>query len=220
MRTQQPCVNKERYLFVPHLSCERQSWGPVHSCSPRAVSGLHQAGPVPEACTGRPAHSLTSGLHRREGSFPFGFFLFFLNLTAFPSISLHLSLSLFVTPTLSPLYPSMEGSTGRSHWGKDDEQLYTWASWLFSSRTVAFFSSSPPHFLPFLFLASPQFTFPLFQSGWPIEWGSWGTRYMCGLRGESQWTVTHHNNLQVINQCSVSHWANSMKEKHHPRLRK
>lgn len=117
IRTQRPCVNKERYLFVPHLSCERQSWGPVHSCSPCAVSGLHQAGPVPKACTGRPAHSLTSGLHRREGSFPFSdfFFFFFFNLTASLFISLYLSLSPFVTPTLSPLFSlSFHGRVHRS----------------------------------------------------------------------------------------------------------
>lgn len=113
------------FLFVPHLGS-----GPVHSCSPCAVSGLHQAEPVPEACTGRPAHSLTSGLHRREGSL--------LNLLPLP-ISICNSLSL-----LSFLHPCAEGSTGHSHQGKDDEQLYNWASWLFSSRTVPVFPSSFP----------------------------------------------------------------------------
>lgn len=87
----------------------------MHSCSPRAVSGLHQAGPVPKAYTGRPAHSLTSGLHRREGSFPFSDFFFFFYLTASLSISLYLSLSLFVTPTLSPLFSlSFYGRVHRS----------------------------------------------------------------------------------------------------------
>lgn len=118
--TQRPSVNKERYLFVLHLSSERQSWGPVHSCSSCAVSGLHQAGAVPKACTGRPGYSLTSGLHRREGSFPLSDFLFIYFITASLSISVYPSLSLLVTPSLSHfpllyfLYPSMEGPTSRS----------------------------------------------------------------------------------------------------------
>lgn len=61
---------KHSALSVPHLGCDQHSRGPAYSCSPRAISGLHQTGTLPEACTGRPAHSLTSGLHRRQ-SFPF-----------------------------------------------------------------------------------------------------------------------------------------------------
>lgn len=75
---------------------------PVHSCSPCPVSRLHQTGPVPKAWTGRPAHALTSGLHKREGLFPFSVFFF---LDASFSISLYPSLPAFVTPV--PVPPSL-----------------------------------------------------------------------------------------------------------------
>lgn len=107
----------------------------------------------------------------------------------------------------------MAGPTGRSHKGKDDEQLYNWASWLFSSRTVPLFASSSPHFFPsffFFLLASPKFTSPLI-SVWQRYWmRELRDTYMC--RGESQWTATHHDNLQVFNQFWVSQSVNFMNE--------
>lgn len=69
-------------------------------------------GPSQKACTGRPAHSLTSGLHRREGPFPFSDIFY---LTVSLSISLYPSLSLFVTRPLSLLFSlSFHGRVHRS----------------------------------------------------------------------------------------------------------
>lgn len=62
---------------------------------------------------------------------------------------------------------------------------------------------------PFFFL-SPHITSPLI-SVWQHYWmRELRDTYMC--RGESQWTATHHNNLQVINQFWVSQSVNFINE--------
>lgn len=190
-----PCVNKERYVFVLHLGCELQNSGPVHSCSLCAVSGLHQAGRIPEACTGRPAlgglHTVwhldcTGGNHSHSPTF----FLFFLNyclsfrITPSISVSVNCNLSFFVPPSS----PFVKRPSGPGHRGKDDEQLRSRASWLFSSRTG-------PLVLLIRFPASSLFSFfshslssPLlsFQSGGATDWGSRGTR-VSAREGRGDW---------------------------------
>lgn len=213
MHTQRPCVNKERYPFVLHLSSERQNWGPVHSCSHCAVSGHHQAGPIPKACTGRPAHSLTSGLHRRW-SFPFYDFFFFFNLlplVLYHSIYFCLCNSQSVFLPLSSLFSLLP-------W-RGPQVVVTRERMMNSSTTEPADSlaagPSPCSLHPLLtsslfFFLSPHITSPLI-SVWQHYWmRELRDTYMC--RGESQWTATHHNNLQVINQFWVSQSVNFMNE--------
>lgn len=177
MHTQRPCVNKERYPFVLHLSSERQNWGPVHSCSHCAVSGHHQAGPIPKACTGRPAHSLTSGLHRRW-SFPFYDFFFFLNLlplVLYHSIYFCLCNSQSVFLPLSSLFllpwrgPQVVVTRERMMNSSTIEPADSLAAGPSPCSLHPLLTSS---LFFFFLLTSPL---PSFQSGSTIEWGSWGT---------------------------------------------
>lgn len=115
------CPTSERWAAEPSTCAQLFS-----PCCQWASPGW---GPSQRPVTGRPAHSLTSGLRRRVGSFPFCFsFLFFLfRFTASLSVSLHLSLSLFFN-SHSLLLPSpsilpRKGPRVAVARERDDEQL-------------------------------------------------------------------------------------------------
>lgn len=88
----------------------------------------------------------------------------------------------------------MGGSTGRSHWGKHDEELYNWASWLFSSRTVPLLPSSSP--LPQVAPPPPHFSSHLLSSHLPHL-------SLAGLLSEG---AEGHSTCAASEECRNERW--------------
>ena len=114
------------------------------------------------------------------------------------------------------LHPSTEGSSGHSHLGKDDEHLYTWASWLFSSRAVPL--------VPFI-LSSPSLS-PFFPSNVHLSvtpgWQGCRGRELrddltCAVWEESRSERWH---ITTTFRSLISPWCHNMlisrMKKHHP----